>query len=331
MPSFIDGSALWISFESIANLAIEPRHHNPMSLHTHILGCLLGGAIGDMLGGPHEHSSGSSILTPSRHRHRFISDDTQLTLATCEAIVEEQLISPAHIAKKFVSYFQRGQLTGLGASTLKALRDLSAGAHWALAGRRGERAAGNGAAMRIAPLAFCLDSERPDSRTRIRDVCRITHHNEEAYVGALAVVVAIRLAILLPQFPGRSLLTLTAASLPDDTGIKERVLALAALDADTPIGEVAQRFGASGYVIESVPLALYAAQHTKQRGLVPVLEQLIAAGGDTDTNAAIAGQIAGAWLGLEAIPQALIQQLPNSEGILATSQAFADWVSGKTR
>lgn len=299
-----------------------------MSLHDHILGCLLGGAIGDMLGGPHEHSSGSSTPTPSTHR--FISDDTQLTLATCEAIVEEQLISPTHIAKKFVSYFQRGQLTGLGASTLKALRNLSAGAHWALAGRRGERAAGNGAAMRIAPLAFCLDSERPDSKTRIRDVCRITHHNEEAYVGALAVVVAIRLAILLPQFPGRSLLTLTAASLPDDTGIKERVLALAALDADTPIAEVAQRFGTSGYVVESVPLALYAAQQTKQRGLVPVLEQLIAAGGDTDTNAAIAGQIAGAWLGLDAIPQTLIQQLPNHEAILTTSRAFADWVSGRT-
>jgi ADP-ribosyl-[dinitrogen reductase] hydrolase len=298
-----------------------------MSLNDHILGCLLGGAIGDMLGGPYEQSSGTA--TSTHFAHQAISDDTQLTLATCEAIVEEQLISPAHIAKKFVSYFQRGQLTGLGASTLKALRDLSAGAHWALAGNRGERAAGNGAAMRIAPLAFCLDSERPDSRTRIRDVCRITHHNEEAYVGALAVVVAIRLAILLPQFPGRSLLTLTAASLPD-TGIKERVLALAALDADTPIAEVALRFGTSGYVVESVPLALYAAQQTKQQGLVPVLEQLIAAGGDTDTNAAIAGQISGAWLGLEAIPQALIQQLPDSETILATSRTFADWVSGRS-
>src|SRR4030095_1370071 len=103
-----------------------------MSLHHHILGCLLGGAIGDMLGGPYEQSSGTS--TSTHFVHRTISDDTQLTLATCEAIVEEQLISPAHIAKKFVSCFQRGQLTGLGASTLKALQDLSAGAHWALAG-----------------------------------------------------------------------------------------------------------------------------------------------------------------------------------------------------
>ena len=151
---------------------------------------------------------------------------------------------------------------------------------------------------------------------------------EEAYVGALAVVVAIRLAILLPQFPGRSLLTLTAASLPE-TNIKERVLALAALAPDTPIAEVAQRFGASGYVVESVPLALYAAQQTKQQGFVVVLEQLIAAGGDTDTNAAIAGQIAGAWLGLDAIPQTLIQQLPDREAILATSRAFADWVTRK--
>ena len=183
--------------------------------------------------------------------------------------------------------------------------------------------------MRIAPLAFCLDSERPDSRTRIRDVCRITHHHEEAYAGALARCGRHWPRRFTPaSFQAVALLTLTAASLPD-TGIKERVLALAALAPGTPIAEVAQRFGTSGYVVESVPLALYAAQQTKQQGFVVALEQLIAAGGDTDTNAAIAGQIAGAWVGLDAIPQALIQQLPDSEAILATSRTFADWVTGK--
>jgi len=42
------------------------------------------------------------------------------------------------------------------------------------------------------PLAFLLEPARPVDRTVIRDVCRITHQNDEAYAGALAVVVAIR-------------------------------------------------------------------------------------------------------------------------------------------
>src|SRR5262245_24138963 len=71
----------------------------------------------------------------------------------------------------------RWAVPGLGSSTLKALRDLSAGAHWALAGARGEYAAGAGAAMRIAPLAFLLDPASADDRVLIRDVARITHHS----------------------------------------------------------------------------------------------------------------------------------------------------------
>jgi ADP-ribosyl-[dinitrogen reductase] hydrolase len=114
-----------------------------------------------------------------------------LTLATCEALAEYGTADPGHIAASFLRWFRARRLTGLGASTLKALRDLEAGAHWALAGRKGERAAGNGAAIRIAPLAFCVDPLADGSRRLIRDVCRITHHSDEAYVGAFAVVLAV--------------------------------------------------------------------------------------------------------------------------------------------
>jgi ADP-ribosylglycohydrolase len=75
---------------------------------------------------------------------------------------------------------------------LKSLRDLEAGNHWALAGRLGERAAGNGAAMRIAPLAFVTDPVNDDGRRFIRDVSQVTHRHDEAYAGALATVFAIR-------------------------------------------------------------------------------------------------------------------------------------------
>jgi ADP-ribosyl-[dinitrogen reductase] hydrolase len=153
-------------------------------------GCILAGAIGDAMGGPFEGQSGPIKFRESAHWS--ISDDSQLTLAACESIIKAGEVSPEHIAAQFLLWHRARRLTGLGSSTLKALRDLDAGAHWALAGARGEMSAGNGAAMRIAPLAFHLDPANAAHRQTIRDVCRITHHHEEAYVGALAIVAAIR-------------------------------------------------------------------------------------------------------------------------------------------
>lgn len=126
-----------------------------------IRGCLLGGAIGDAAGSAFEGRP------PGRYDWRDapwqLSDDTQLTLATCEALTEGPP-DPQTIAEALLRWHRSRRFSGLGASTLKALRDLAAGAHWSLAGRGGERAAGNGVAMRIAPLAFCLDARKPESR-----------------------------------------------------------------------------------------------------------------------------------------------------------------------
>jgi ADP-ribosyl-[dinitrogen reductase] hydrolase len=115
-----------------------------------------------------------------------LTDDTQLTLATCDAIVQNGDVRPERIATEFTRAFRTGTLSGLGVSTYQALQSLAAGGHWALVGRKGDQAAGGGAAMRIAPLAFCLDLKVYRERQLLRDVCRITHHNDEAYVGALA-------------------------------------------------------------------------------------------------------------------------------------------------
>lgn len=45
-----------------------------------IIGCILGGAIGDCLGGPYE---GQKVPVRIEHQREWrLSDDTQLTLAT---------------------------------------------------------------------------------------------------------------------------------------------------------------------------------------------------------------------------------------------------------
>jgi ADP-ribosyl-[dinitrogen reductase] hydrolase len=276
-----------------------------------VLGCLLGGAIGDALGGVAERG------------RLCLSDDTQLTLATCEAILAEGEVAAPSIAATFRSWFATRRLSGLGSSTLKALRDLEAGAHWGIAGARGEMAAGNGGAMRVAPLAFVLDATA--DRQMIRDVVSITHRNDEAYLGALAVVVALQYpASIAPS----GLLQGVAAKLPDSR-VRDNLVAVGGSGLLEDLAGLAEHFGCSGYVVETVPLALAAGWHMVSRGMQPVLEELVAIGGDTDTIASIAGQIAGARLGGSALPDVLVAQLPERVWVTDVASRFSKFVESR--
>ena len=296
-------------------------------LEEKIVGCLLGGAVGDGLGGPYEGKGGGAGAAEEGRAAWRLSDDTQLTLATCEAVIGSGgLVEPEAVAARFAAWHRAGRVTGVGASTYKALTELAAGGHWALVGNKGERAAGNGAAMRAAPLAFCLDPEDAAARRTFRDVCRITHHNEEAYAGALAVLLAVRAAAFGGWAGGAGLLALVSGGLPDSR-VRDRLAELSGLDHPATAAEAAGRFGAGGYVVESVPLALYAAQRAARVGFEGALRELVEAGGDTDTNASIAGQVSGALEGAGAVPGWMLRRLPNLADCERIARQFAETVA----
>jgi ADP-ribosyl-[dinitrogen reductase] hydrolase len=286
-----------------------------------IVGCIVGGALGDGWGSSYE---GRVPREPVRVPDALVvTDDTQLTLATCEAIIEAGGVDAERIAARFVEWFRTGRLRGLGASTLKALRDLDQGAHWALSGAKGERTAGNGAAMRVAPLAFLLDPANELDRVTLRDVCRITHHHDEAYVGALAVAVAVRL-MSNSGYQVSGLLDDVARSLPDSQ-VRDRILRFAGSSDASPF-QVADSWGSSGFVAESVPLGIFAAREIQRRPIAEVLRHAIEAGGDTDTIASIAGQIAGAHVGVSLLPQDLMCRLRDRDKIEEVAERFAQVV-----
>src|SRR5439155_10796326 len=99
-------------------------------------------------------------------------------------------------------------------------------------------------------------------------------------------------------------------SLLPDTKVRDRLSALADIDPALPLREAGARYGSSGYVVDSVPLALYGAERARSLGFKALMEELISIGGDTDTIASIAGQVAGTLLGREALPEPLLRRVP---------------------
>ena len=77
-----------------------------------VVGCILGGAIGDALGGPHEGKLGP--ISPTLSHTWRLSDDTQLTMATIEALVDAPYVSPARLAASFRRWFEGAGSAGSG-------------------------------------------------------------------------------------------------------------------------------------------------------------------------------------------------------------------------
>ncbi|WP_027420341.1 ADP-ribosylglycohydrolase family protein [Crocinitomix catalasitica] len=270
-------------------------------------GCIIGGAIGDAFGSGYENIEEEKEDTfylfgkPKKKEPKWqITDDTQLTLATIEAMIEDEKVKPETVSNHFLKLYKQRRLRGVGASTLKALKELDFGGHWSQVGRKGEYAAGNGAAMRIAPIAF----KENISNSEIRDLCIITHQNDEAYIGARCVVIAIREILNGNWNEDENLIELIIDQIPD-TRVRDRLTEIKEIESLSKIGNL----GNDGYVVNSVPLAIAAAIKSKEIGIENMFLQLIEIGGDTDTNCSIAGQIVGTLIGRKGIPENLIKKL----------------------
>jgi len=280
-----------------------------------IAGCLLAGSLGDAIGAHFEGNARiSNFAIPDDLR---VTDDTQLTIATCESIIESRSVNPESIADHFLRWFRDRRLTGIGASTLKSLTELDAGGHWAMVGATGEYSAGNGAAMRIAPLAFVLDPDVDTDRQTIRDVCRVTHRNDEAYSGGLAIVRSIRHVINGHQF-NRDFLPTLVDSIPDSR-VRDRLISVC--DSSLSIAEYSSRFASSGYVVDSVPLAILAAVESSD--VLSTIQQIVQCGGDTDTIASMFGNIFGAAFGPEALPIEIVNQIDAVSLVRETAAKFS--------
>jgi ADP-ribosylglycohydrolase len=183
------------------------------------------------------------------------------------------------------------------------LRRIRAGDRWQEVSRAafgGQGSMGNGAAMRVAPLGAFYAG---DSRTAALEAMRsaeVTHANREAILGAVAVAVAAaeagwaRLVRHRPEPFG--FLESVLAYLVDSEVCAGIERALPLLGASVAEAAAALGNGARVLAHDTVPFALWVAA-TRIDDYPAAIRACLAAGGDIDTTAAIAGGIVAAHTG----------------------------------
>ncbi len=285
-----------------------------MEKHKQIVGCLLGGAVGDAIGLPYEGLARETIAArvgagPLRHAlvcgRGMMSDDTEHACMTAQA-----LLAGGGDPQRFMrslAWRLRGWLLGLPASvgwgTLRALIRLWLG--WSPA-RSGVNSAGNGPAMRAAILGACLGADEARMVAHVERATRMTHRDPRALAGALAVA---RAAAQIVHHGGAAAAGDVLAAVLRATTDPELHAALVLARAHHERGDsprvfaaaLGQGSGVSGYIHHTVPVALYCWLSTPN-DLRATVEHAVRLGGDTDTVAAIAGGLAGASVGEAGVP-----------------------------
>ena len=282
-----------------------------MDLTNRIVGCLLGGAVGDALGLPYEGQSrrhiarrlGTAPLEHSLIRGRgMISDDTEHACMTAQA-----LLAAPHDPDAFVrslAWRLRGWLAVLpaavGLGTLRAIIKLWLGAS---PQRSGVDSAGNGPAMRAAILGACLGPAR--LHAHVERSTRLTHTDPRALAGALAIAQAAAAITHTTATPLQILTDIRDTTTdPELAAALELALAHHARAASPEFFacSLGQVDGVTGYIHHTVPVALYCWLHTPH-DVRAAIEHAVRLGGDTDTVAAIVGGLVGASAGADNIPQ----------------------------
>ncbi|MFQ5508483.1 MAG: ADP-ribosylglycohydrolase family protein [Leptospirillia bacterium] len=292
-----------------------------------IRGSLLGLAVGDALGLPYEGAVPGSF-TPvigMAEGAGIWSDDTSMALCLAESLVTCGGFDPADQADRYVKWLNEGHLTptgkafGIGRTVLAALTRYqeTGDPH---AGPTDPGTAGNGCIMRLAPVPLFFSSTPAEAVYVAGESARITH-------GASAGVDACRYlgALLVGAMHGVSKQHLLDAHFTPVTGLWEASPLCAPIDAVAGGSfkrKKASEIRASAYVVESLEAALWALLHSEN--FEEAVLRAVNLGYDTDTTAAITGQLAGALYGEAAIPEAWLERLEMKGRITALADALTD-------
>jgi ADP-ribosyl-[dinitrogen reductase] hydrolase len=280
-------------------------------------GALLGLAAGDALGTTLEFKPPGSFVSitdmvgagPFNLKPGEWTDDTSMALCLGESLVRMQGFDAEDQMSRYVRWWQDGYLscTGecfdIGMTVCAALtKYMKTGEPFS--GSADPHSAGNGSLMRLAPIPLAYRASPELAIHYAAGSSRTTH-------AAPAAVDACRYytALIVGALNGRSKEHLLSPDFYPGSLVPE----IAEVAAGSFKEKNSPAIVGSGYVVRSLEAALWAFYHsdTFEKGA------LLAAnlGDDADTTAAVFGQLAGAYYGVDAIPAKWLEQLAMREFI----------------
>jgi poly(ADP-ribose) glycohydrolase ARH3 len=280
-------------------------------------GCLLGLAVGDALGGRFEAQSPEWIAGRYATPEALIAnppvdtlhytDDTQMAIGVAETLIENLDILEDRLCHHFVTNYVPSR--GYGQGTRRVLEAMEEGRdHKEVAATYSPGGSlGNGAAMRVAPVGAFFHDDLDLAWEQARLSALPTHTHPLGIEGAQLLAVAVALCLRGSAFDRTAFFgELLRRCQSDDY----RARLGQAATARTP-DELA-RLGNGIKAPDSVPtaIALFA---SAPDSYAEVIGRAILLGGDTDTIAAMSGALSGAYLGIDAIPAALLRRLEDDE------------------
>jgi ADP-ribosyl-[dinitrogen reductase] hydrolase len=291
-----------------------------------IVGSILGLCIGDALGAPFEFRRAHAVPDPLPAFELpwmgmppgSTTDDTAMArnlwtslIATGGALDADDVLR-RHLEWLASSPPDVGNLT---ASVLRAWRDGVPDAARDFVARRGpEVSAGNGSVMYCAPLGLAYAWRAEDLHEAAPSLSALTHADERCRTACLAVTLVA--AALTRGEHAETAVRGALAAIEDREGAEELEHLVGGAGVERPIDGPDQ-----GFVFFTTGVALRAAGEA--RPFESGLREIVALGGDTDTNAAVGGALLGALHGARGLSQRWVEQLADRRAIEAEAEALA--------
>lgn len=296
---------------------------------TRYRGSLLGLAAGDAVGTTVEFMKPGTFAPvndmkgggPFKLAPGQWTDDTSMALCLAESLITCRGFSARDQMRRYVSWWRAGHLSSTGrcfdiGNTVRAALSRFEKDDIVFAGATDPQTAGNGSLMRLTPVVLAF-ADRPELAIELAATSSRTTHGAEVAVDACRYFAAL----ILGALEGKSKEALLSPLYSPVAGYWERA-PLCQVIADIASGSFLTKeppaIKGTGYAAHSIEAALWAFARSEsfEEGCLKAVNL----GDDADTTAAVYGQIAGAFYGVDGIPARWLELL----AMRADLETFAD-------
>ena len=254
---------------------------------------MLGAIVGDIVGSVYEWNNIKTKDFPLFREDCFFTDDTVMTCAVAEAIMnggkEDDFIDAM---KKYGKMYPDA---GYGARFSNWIESDNREPYYSF---------GNGSAMRVSPCAWVMDcgfcartGMMPSTRNLARLSAEITHNHPEGIKGAMATTDAIFMCrYFFGGYCGDYEQSIKNNPTECKRRIKDYIEKEYGYDLSQTLDEIRPRYHFNETCQETVPQAIIA--FLESTDFEDAIRNAISLGGDSDTLAAITGSIAEAAYGI---------------------------------